>query len=103
MREASRIEQSIGTPKPNNDGRVYESSRQLHWSDITGIFDLITLYHIFLRADTQHFKQVFQIYLLVEEIISNVFAFPKKGAHMLEVFHRLHLSALLMMDIWLEQ
>ena len=61
MCEASRIEQSIATPKPSNDGRIYESSSQLHWSDITGILDLITLYHMFMRADTLRSKQALQI------------------------------------------
>ena len=61
MREASRIEQSIAPPAPSHDSRIYESSRQLHWSDITGILDLITLYHMFMRADTRRSKQALQI------------------------------------------
>ena len=103
MREASRIEQSIGTPKPSNDGRIDELSSPLHWSDIAGILDLMTLYHMFVRADTQHSKGALQIKLMIEEIISNVVAFLTKGAHMLEVLYRVHLSALRMTDTWLEQ
>ena len=61
LREASRIEQSIAPPKPGNDGRIYGSSRHLHRSDITGTLDLITLYHMFMRADIQRSKQAFQI------------------------------------------
>ena len=64
MREASRIERSIGTPKPSNDCRGYELSSQLQWTDIIGIIDLITLWHMFMRADTQHLKQALQIYMV---------------------------------------
>ena len=35
---------------------------------------------------------------MMKEIISNVVAFLTKGAHTLEVLHRVHLSALLMID-----
>ena len=35
---------------------------------------------------------------MIQEIISNVVAFLTKGAHTLEVLHRVHPSALLMMD-----
>ena len=49
LREASRKVQSIAPSKPGNDGRIEKSSRRLHWSDITGTLDLITLYNIFER------------------------------------------------------
>ena len=74
-----------------------ESSRRLHWSDITGTLDLITLYNMFERADIQRSKQALQIKLMTQEIISNVVAFLTKGAHTLEVLHWVHPSALLMM------
>ena len=95
LREASRNEQSIAPPKSGNDGRIEESSRRLHWSYITGTLDLITLYIMFTLADIQRSKQALQIYLMTQEIISNVVAFLTKGAHTLEV---LHPSASLMMD-----
>ena len=97
LREASRNEQSIAPPKSGNDGRIEESSRRLHWSDITGTLDLITLYNMFTRADIQCSKQALQIYLMTQEMISNVVAFLTKGVHTLEVLHRVHPSALLMM------
>ena len=37
---------------------------------------------------------------MTQEIISNVVAFLTKGAHTLEVLHRVHPSALLMMHTW---
>ena len=61
LREASRKEQSIAPSKSGNDGRIEESSRRLHWSDITGTLDLITLYNMFTRADIQCSKQALQI------------------------------------------
>ena len=61
LRQASRKEQSIAPPKSDNDGRIEESSRRLHWSDITGTLDLITLYNVFTRADIQCSKQALQI------------------------------------------
>ena len=61
LRQASRKEQSIAPPKSGNDGRIEESSRRLHWSDITGTLDLITLYNMFTRADIQCSKQALQI------------------------------------------
>ena len=61
LREASHKEQSIAPPKSGNDGRIEESSRRLHWSDITGTLDLITLYNMFTRADIQCTKQALQI------------------------------------------
>ena len=61
LREASRKEQSIAPPKSGNDGRMEESSRPLHWSDITGTLELITLYNMFTRADIQCSKQALQI------------------------------------------
>ena len=61
LREASRKEQSIAPPMPGNDGRMEESSRRLHWSDITGTLDLITLYNMFERAHIQRSKQALQI------------------------------------------
>ena len=97
LREASRKEQSIAPSKSGNDGRIDESSRRLHWSDITGTLDLITLYNMFRRADIQRSKQALQISLMTQEIISNIVAFLTKGAHTLEVLHRVHPSALLMM------
>ena len=97
LRGASRKEQSIAPPKSGNDGRIEESSRCLHWSDITGTLDLITLYNMFTRKDIQRSKQALQIILMTEEIISNVVAFLTKSAHTLEVLHRVHTSALLMM------
>ena len=99
LREASRKEQSVAPPKPGNDGRIEESSRRLHWSDITGSLDLITLYKMFTRADIQRSKQALQIQLMTQENISHVVAFLTKGAHTLEVLHRVHPSALLMMHI----
>ena len=103
MCKASRIEQSIRTPPPRHDGTVYESSSQLHCSDITDIVDWMTLYHMIVRADNQHIKQALQIALLFSEIVANVVAFPKKGAHLLQVVRRVQLSAFLMMDSWPEQ
>ena len=103
MCEALRIEESIGTPKQSDAGRVYESSSQLHRSDITNNVALTTLYDICGRADNQHLKEALQIYLLISEIIPNVAFFPKKGAHMLGVLYRMQLSRFLMMDTWLEQ
>ena len=97
LRKASRKEQSIAPPKSGNDDRIEESCRRLHWSDITGTLDLITLYNMFTRADIQCSKQALQIQLMTQEIISNVVAFLTKGAHTLEVLHRVHPSALLMM------
>ena len=61
LREASRKEQSIAPPKSSNDGRIEESSRRLHWSDITGTLDLITFYNMFTGADIQRSKQALQI------------------------------------------
>ena len=61
LREASRKEQSIAPPKSGTDGRIEESSRRLHWSDITGTLDLITLYNMFTRADIQCSKRALQI------------------------------------------
>ena len=61
LREASLKEQSIAPPKSGNDGRIEESSRLLHWSDITGTLDLITLYNMFTRADIQCSKEALQI------------------------------------------
>ena len=61
LREASRKKQSIAPPKQGNEGNIYESSRRLPWSDITGTLDLITLYHMFTRADIQRSKQGLQI------------------------------------------
>ena len=61
LREALRKKQSIAIPKSGNDGRIEESSRRLHWSDITGTLDLITLYNMFTRADIQRSKQALQI------------------------------------------
>ena len=61
LREASRKEQSIAPPKSGNDGRIEESSRRPHWSDITGTLDLVTLYNMFTRADIQRSKQALQI------------------------------------------
>ena len=61
LREASRKEQSIAPSKSGNDGRIEESSRRLHRSDITGTLDLITLYNMFRRADIQRSKQALQI------------------------------------------
>ena len=60
LRGASRKEQSIAPPKSGNDGRIEESSRCLHWSDITGTLDLITLYNMFTRADIRCSKQALQ-------------------------------------------
>ena len=97
LREASRKKQSIAPSKSGNDGRIEESSRRLHWSDITGTLDLITLYSMFRRADIQGSKQALQISLMTQEIISSIVAFLRKGAHTLEVLHRVHPSALLMM------
>ena len=53
---------------------------------------------MFTRGDIQRSKQALQIQLMIQEIISNVVAFLTKGAHTLEVLHRVHPSALLMMD-----
>ena len=61
LRETSRKDQSIAPPKSGNDGSIGESSRRLHWSDITGTLDLITLYNMFTRADIQCSKQALQI------------------------------------------
>ena len=61
LHQASRKEQSIAPPKPGNDGRIYESSRHLHWSDITSTLDVITWYHMFTRPDIQRSKQALQI------------------------------------------
>ena len=61
LREASRKEQSIVPPKSGNDCRIEESSRRLHWSDITGTLELITLYNMLTRADIQCSKQALQI------------------------------------------
>ena len=61
LREASRKEQFIAPAKSGNDGRIEESSKRLHWSDITGTLDLITLYNMFTRADIQRSKQALQI------------------------------------------
>ena len=61
LREASCKEQPIAPPKSGNDGRIEESSRRLHWSDITGTLDLITLYNMFTRADIQCSKKALQI------------------------------------------
>ena len=97
LREALHKEQSITPPKSGNDGRIEESSRRLHWSDITGTLDLITLYNMLTRADIQRSKQALQISLMTQEIICNVVAFLTKGAHTLEVLHRVHPAALLMM------
>ena len=97
LHRASRKEQSIAPSKSGNDGRIEESSRRLHRSDITGTLDLITLYNMFRRADIQRSKQALQISLMTQEIISNIGAFLTKGAHTLEVLHRVHPSALLMM------
>ena len=97
VREASRKEQSIVPAKSGNDGEIEESSRRLHWSDITGTLDLITLYNMFTRADIQCAKQALLIQLMTQEMISNVVAFLTKGAHTLEVLHRVHPSALLTM------
>ena len=97
LREASRKGQSIASSKSGNDGRIEESSRRLHWSDITATLDLITLYNMFRRADIQRSKEALQISLMTQEIISNIVAFLTKGAHTLEVLHRVHPSALLMM------
>ena len=97
LRKAPRKEQSIAPSKSGNDGRTEESSRCLHWSDITGTLDLITLYNMFRRADIQRSKQALQISLMTQEIISNIVAFLTKGVHTLEVLHRVHPSALLMM------
>ena len=58
---------------------------------------MITLYHMFTLADIQRSKQALKIYLMTQEIISNVVALLTKGAHTLEVLHRVHPSALLMM------
>ena len=99
LREASRKKQSIAPSKSVNDGRIEESSRCLHWSDITGTLDLITLYNMFRRADIQRSKQALQISLMTQEIISNIVAFLTTGAHTLEVLHSVHPSALIMMHI----
>ena len=58
---------------------------------------MITLYNMFTRADFQRSKQALRILLMNQEIISNVIAFLTKGAHTLEVLHRVHPSGLLMM------
>ena len=97
LREASRKEQSIAPSKSGNDDRIEESSRRLHGSDITGTLDLITLYNMFRRADIQRSKQALQSSLMTQEIISNIVAFLTKGAHMWDVLHKVHPSALLMM------
>ena len=97
LSEASRKEQSIAPSKSGNDGRTEESSRRLHWSDIPGTLDVITLYNMFRRADIQRSKRALQISLMTQEIISNIVAFLTKGAHTWEVLHRVHPSALLMM------
>ena len=52
---------------------------------------------MFTRADIQRSKQALQMQLMTQEIISIVVAFLTKGAHTLEVLHRVHASALLMM------
>ena len=97
LREAPRKEQSIAPSKSGNNGRIEESSRRLHWTDITGTLDLITLYNMFRRADIQRSQQALQISLMTQEIIPNIVAFLTKGAHTLEVLHRVHRSALLIM------
>ena len=97
LREALRIKQFIAPSKSGNDGRIEQSSRRLHWSDIPGTLDLITLYNMFRRADIQRSKQALQISLMTQEIISNIVAFLTKGAHTWKVLHRVHPSALLMM------
>ena len=97
LREALRTEQSIAPSKSGNDGRSEESSRRLHWSDITGTLHLITLYNMFRRADIQRSKEALQISLMTQQIISNIVAFLTKGAHTVEALHRVHPSALLMM------
>ena len=58
---------------------------------------MIASYHMFTRADIQRSKQALQIKLMTQEIICNVVAFLTKGAHTLEVLHRVHPSALFMM------
>ena len=67
-------------------------------SDITGTPEWITLYHMFMQADIQRSKESLQVQLIIQGIISNVVAFLTEGAHTLEVLHRVHPSALLMMD-----
>ena len=59
--EAMDCSMREATPKRNNDGMIYESSRQLHWGHIAGILDWITLHHMFMRADTQRSNQALQI------------------------------------------
>ena len=102
MHEAWRSEQSIAPPKHSNDGKIYESSGQLHWNDITSILDVITLYHMSMRADSQFSKQDLQVSMIISDVISNVVTFLTKGAHMLVVLHRLHPSALLTTDTGLK-
>ena len=97
LRRAPRKERFIAPSKPGNDGTIEESSRRLHSSDIAGTLDLITLYNMFRWANIQRSKKALQISLMTQEIISIIVAFLQKGAHTLEVLHRVHPSALLMM------